>query len=242
MSMQSRNRRFRSFRVKYSPKYVDTSVGHVCMFGDKKYSVQTALLGASGPVSFAELYGQVCHLAYLLRHIGVAPGLRAYLDCDAEHSALVGLLGGLRGGLSIVVNTQGSSIEARNAAIAEHGCTIVLTSRPESLVGSDKVVIVLDRLPQLALPKELDWALPRPLPEDIALRVCTGTAGDWREFSHGELAAMLRDQNEPFGAELPFQSALARLAQNKPLVQPSATFPTRAISSAVECPQQELTP
>jgi hypothetical protein len=215
--VQSRTQPFRWFRVKYSPQYVETSVGHVCMFGDKRNSAETALVGASGPVTFAELYAQVCHVAYLLRHLGIAPRLRAYLDCQEEHAALVGLIGAWRGGLTVTVPDQLASIELRDATIAEHGCRIVLSIRPKSISCSGAIVIPLDTLPQLALPKELDWALPRPLPEDIAVRLPSDEPGSWREIANGQLVALLRDPNGPVIRGLPLHPSLTRLTQRLPI-------------------------
>jgi hypothetical protein len=203
--------------MKYSPQHVDTSVGHVCMFGDKKHSAQTAFVGDDRSTSFAELYAQVCHVAYLLRHLGVAPCQRAYLDCEEEHAAMVGLLGALRGGLSVTVPARLALIETRDATIAAHDCAVVLSARPKSLGGSGKILIPLDILPKLALPKELDWMLPRPLPEDIAVRVPSNEPGGWLEISHSKLVARLRDPSEPVIENLPLYWPLVRLARQRSL-------------------------
>lgn len=210
-------RPFRWFRVKYSPRYVDTSVGHVCMFGDKKESPEVALEAAHGPVSFSTLYAEVCHVAYLMRHLCVPARTWAYLDADDEHAGVVGLLGALRGGAIVVAPGRLEPAPVRDAAIAAHVCTLVLTTRPDTVVAPEgapgPIVIPLDTLPGLALPKELDWTLPRPLPQQSAVSVPVAGEGGWREITHERLVSVLRDPQARPEPGLPWQDTLARFAR-----------------------------
>lgn len=210
-------RPFRWFRVKYSPRYVDTSVGHVCMFGDKKESSEIALDAAEGPVTFSALYARVCHVAYVMRHLCVPARARAYLDADEEHAGVVGLLGALRGGAVVVAPGRLEPVSVRDAAIAAHACTLVLTTRPETIVvpegAPSPIVISLEMLPELALPKELDWTLPRPLPQQSAVCVPIAGEGGWREIAHERLVSILRDPHAPPEPGLPWQDTLSRFAR-----------------------------
>jgi len=230
----SKVRPFRWFRVKYSPRYVDTSVGHVCLFTDKRYVQEAAIEDGEGAVTFADLYTKMSYVAYLMRHLVVRNGSRAYLDAGEGRASLIGMLGALRGGCTVVAPGKLLDPAERDAIIAAYGCTVVLSVRPETLSLGDGVIVVdLSAPKSLHLAKELDWGLPRPLPHQIALIVPVTQADGtkrWHELANGPLSSYLRADNdggpledEAFGA-IPNHDTLRRMARHRSDVPTASSY------------------
>lgn len=221
-------RPYRSFRVKFSDTNVATSVGHACLFGDKRWAMGEAYRDASGSISFAALYGLVMDVAYGLRHVGIKIGDMAYLDAGEGRDGLVGLLGALRAGCTVVAPGRELPVEECKRFIDEAQCRAVLTVRPQSFAqAGDTEIFDLARAAFLTLPKELDWQLPRPLPDQVAILVPdkpdatgkTGEIGSWRGLRNNALTSYLRGDRElPHSSgiiDFPFRDALVRLVGSK---------------------------
>ena len=220
--------RFRSFRVRYSDVNVATSVGHACLFGDKRWGTNEAYGDADGSISFAVLYGLTMHVAYGLRHIGIQLSDVAYLDAGESCPGLAGLLGALRAGCTVLLVGKELPPADRDRLIEQNRCRVVLTTRPETFAAVEGLDIFdLSQIDNLVLPKELDWLMPRPLPDQTAIKVPDQRAGDgtaaefgtWRGLRNRDLVGYLRGEKASLHAtemaNIPFHDALVRLVRSK---------------------------
>ncbi len=188
---------------------------------------RSALIAASGPVTYAELRSRVASTAAGLTNAGVQPGDRVALVAGTEPNFVVGLLGALAAGAIVVplnpgspapeairqLNAVGPVALLAGAGYGDHAIAIASGVETITTVGTP-AGLVIDGLAELAVAGAPFAPVERADSVEAGLLFTSGTSGDARaaSLSHGNLIASQRHvRNAPGSIVTPDSVALLAL-------------------------------